>query len=78
MFIASNVLSLSLQYNVCEILKDSGIGVSDCQARSDEDSDFTMLSCCRTFVMPSRMCINPIHNKKGILHQSDNATSEAR
>ncbi|KAB5519307.1 hypothetical protein DKX38_023626 [Salix brachista] len=25
----------------------------------------------RTFVMPSRMCINPIHNKKGILHQSD-------
>ncbi|PSS15738.1 Nuclear transition protein like [Actinidia chinensis var. chinensis] len=32
----------------------------------------------RTFVMPSRMCINPIHNKKGILHQSDNATSEAR
>ncbi|XP_057984017.1 uncharacterized protein LOC131168531 isoform X2 [Malania oleifera] len=30
----------------------------------------------RTFVMPSRMCINPIHNKKGILHQSNNATSE--
>ncbi|KAF9597848.1 hypothetical protein IFM89_021933 [Coptis chinensis] len=32
----------------------------------------------RTFVMPSRMCINPIHNKKGILHQSSNATSEDR
>ncbi|KAL5708448.1 hypothetical protein ACHQM5_019240 [Ranunculus cassubicifolius] len=33
----------------------------------------------RTFVMPSRMCINPIHNKKGILHQSDsNATTEER
>ncbi|KAK7278984.1 hypothetical protein RJT34_24025 [Clitoria ternatea] len=29
----------------------------------------------RTFVMPSRMCINPIHNKKGILHHSTNATS---
>ncbi|KAI5382717.1 uncharacterized protein LOC127101342 isoform X2 [Lathyrus oleraceus] len=26
--------------------------------------------------MPSRMCINPIHNKKGILHRSTNATSE--
>lgn len=26
----------------------------------------------RTFVMPSRMCINPIHNKKGILHQANN------
>ncbi|KAJ7972121.1 Calcium ion binding [Quillaja saponaria] len=32
----------------------------------------------RTFVMPSRMCINPIHNKKGILHQSSNASSEER
>ncbi|KAG6595419.1 hypothetical protein SDJN03_11972, partial [Cucurbita argyrosperma subsp. sororia] len=30
----------------------------------------------RTFVMPSRMCINPIHNKKGILHQPNNASSE--
>ncbi|XP_020224629.1 uncharacterized protein LOC109806588 isoform X1 [Cajanus cajan] len=30
----------------------------------------------RTFVMPSRMCINPIHNKKGILHHSANASSE--
>ncbi|PNY14706.1 hypothetical protein L195_g011390 [Trifolium pratense] len=30
----------------------------------------------RTFVMPSRMCINPIHNKKGILHRSNNSTSE--
>ncbi|KAE9599756.1 hypothetical protein Lal_00045773 [Lupinus albus] len=30
----------------------------------------------RTFVMPSRMCINPIHNKKGILHSSTNATTE--
>ncbi|KAK7393053.1 hypothetical protein VNO78_21504 [Psophocarpus tetragonolobus] len=30
----------------------------------------------RTFVMPSRMCINPIHNKKGILHHSTNASSE--
>lgn len=29
----------------------------------------------RTFVMPSRMCINPVHNKKGILHQSRNASS---
>ena len=36
------------------------------------------LSCCRTFVMPSRMCINLIHDKKGILHQSDNATSVDR
>lgn len=33
------------------------------------------LFCCRTFVMPSRMCINPIHNKKGILHHSTNATT---
>ncbi|MFS8008920.1 hypothetical protein Hanom_Chr14g01278541 [Helianthus anomalus] len=32
----------------------------------------------RTFVMPSRMCINPIHNNKGILHHSDNVTSEER
>ncbi|KAF8403672.1 hypothetical protein HHK36_011776 [Tetracentron sinense] len=32
----------------------------------------------RTFVMPSRMCINPIHNKKGILHQSNHASSEER
>ncbi|XP_039122130.1 LOW QUALITY PROTEIN: uncharacterized protein LOC120258760 [Dioscorea cayenensis subsp. rotundata] len=32
----------------------------------------------RVFVMPSRMCINPIHNKKGILHHSSNATSEER
>ncbi|XP_038719679.1 uncharacterized protein LOC120012357 isoform X2 [Tripterygium wilfordii] len=32
----------------------------------------------RTFVMPSRMCINPIHNKKGILHNSDNASSQER
>ncbi|CDP21064.1 unnamed protein product, partial [Coffea canephora] len=31
-----------------------------------------------TFVMPSRMCINPIHNKKGILHQSIDANSEER
>ncbi|OAY43321.1 uncharacterized protein LOC110621783 [Manihot esculenta] len=30
----------------------------------------------RTFVMPSTMCINPIHNKKGILHHSNNASSE--
>ncbi|KAJ0975838.1 hypothetical protein J5N97_017803 [Dioscorea zingiberensis] len=32
----------------------------------------------RVFVMPSRMCINPIHNKKGILHHSRNTTSEER
>ncbi|KAK9123307.1 hypothetical protein Sjap_012909 [Stephania japonica] len=32
----------------------------------------------RTFVMPSRMCINPIHNKKGILHQSVNGSFEER
>ncbi|CAL5328132.1 unnamed protein product [Camellia sinensis] len=31
-----------------------------------------------TFVMPSRMCINPIHNNKGLFHQSDNANSEER
>ncbi|CAN8268012.1 unnamed protein product [Cochlearia groenlandica] len=30
----------------------------------------------RTFVMPSRMCINPIHNKKGILDRSGNKTTE--
>nr|GEU46794.1 hypothetical protein CTI12_AA097170 [Tanacetum cinerariifolium] len=30
----------------------------------------------RTFVMPSRMCINPMHNNKGILHHSENVTSE--
>ncbi|XP_049402565.1 uncharacterized protein LOC125866272 [Solanum stenotomum] len=30
----------------------------------------------RTFVMPARMCINPIHNKKGILHGSGNSISE--
>ncbi|CAI9271570.1 unnamed protein product [Lactuca saligna] len=32
----------------------------------------------RTFVMPSRMCINPIHNNKGILHHSDNVSSQER
>ncbi|XP_018806505.1 uncharacterized protein LOC108980125 [Juglans regia] len=32
----------------------------------------------RTLVMPSRMCINPLHNKKGILHHSDNASLEER
>ncbi|KAL3533528.1 hypothetical protein ACH5RR_007049 [Cinchona calisaya] len=32
----------------------------------------------RTFVMPSRMCINPIHNKKGILHHPSDASSEER
>ncbi|XP_016483797.1 uncharacterized protein LOC107804396 isoform X1 [Nicotiana tabacum] len=32
----------------------------------------------RTFVMPSRMCLNPIHNKKGILHWSSNSTTEER
>ncbi|XP_042481453.1 uncharacterized protein LOC122061937 [Macadamia integrifolia] len=32
----------------------------------------------RTFVMPSRICINPIHNKKGIIHQLSNASSEER
>ncbi|TYI40095.1 hypothetical protein ES332_A02G139300v1 [Gossypium tomentosum] len=32
----------------------------------------------RTFVMPSRMCINPIHNNKGILHKVDNVTAEER
>uniref|UniRef100_A0A1J3G6W1 O-fucosyltransferase family protein n=1 Tax=Noccaea caerulescens TaxID=107243 RepID=A0A1J3G6W1_NOCCA len=26
--------------------------------------------------MPSRMCINPIHNKKGLLNRSDNQTTE--
>ncbi|XP_004301996.1 PREDICTED: uncharacterized protein LOC101299488 isoform X2 [Fragaria vesca subsp. vesca] len=30
----------------------------------------------RTFVMPSRMCINPIHNKKGMFHHSDIASSD--
>ncbi|XP_024003946.1 LOW QUALITY PROTEIN: uncharacterized protein LOC18027652 [Eutrema salsugineum] len=30
----------------------------------------------RTFVMPSRMCINPIHNKKGILNRSNNQTTD--
>uniref|UniRef100_A0A1J3K318 Uncharacterized protein n=2 Tax=Noccaea caerulescens TaxID=107243 RepID=A0A1J3K318_NOCCA len=30
----------------------------------------------RTLVMPSRMCINPIHNKKGLLNRSDNQTTE--
>ncbi|CAN4109034.1 unnamed protein product [Withania somnifera] len=32
----------------------------------------------RTFVMPSRMCINPIHNNKGILHGSSDSTSAER
>ncbi|KAK9725993.1 hypothetical protein RND81_05G182700 [Saponaria officinalis] len=30
----------------------------------------------RTFVMPARMCINPMHNKKGLSHQSSNASSD--
>ncbi|KAL9240021.1 hypothetical protein vseg_014284 [Gypsophila vaccaria] len=30
----------------------------------------------RTFVMPARMCINPMHNKKGLLHQSSNTSSD--
>ena len=38
--------------------------------------DLLYFSLCRTLVMPSRMCINPIHNKKGILHRSSNVTSE--
>ncbi|KAM7270578.1 hypothetical protein ACFE04_029792 [Oxalis oulophora] len=32
----------------------------------------------RTFVMPSRMCINPIHNNKGILHHSDGDSQDER
>ncbi|XP_042408183.1 uncharacterized protein LOC121997695 isoform X1 [Zingiber officinale] len=32
----------------------------------------------RVLVMPSRMCINPLHNKKGILHQQSNASSDER
>ncbi|KAK6926450.1 GDP-fucose protein O-fucosyltransferase [Dillenia turbinata] len=32
----------------------------------------------RTFVIPSRICMNPIHNKKGILHHSANSSSEER
>ncbi|XP_072960304.1 uncharacterized protein [Typha angustifolia] len=32
----------------------------------------------RVFVMPSRMCLNPIHNKKGILHEAGNASLEER
>ncbi|KAL6009833.1 hypothetical protein ACLOJK_000263 [Asimina triloba] len=32
----------------------------------------------RALVMPSRMCINPIHNKKGILHLTNNGSSEER
>ncbi|KAG8367821.1 hypothetical protein BUALT_Bualt16G0112500 [Buddleja alternifolia] len=35
-------------------------------------------SSLRTFVMPSRICINPIHNKKGILHQSGDMISDER
>ncbi|XP_054790104.1 uncharacterized protein LOC129295590 [Prosopis cineraria] len=31
----------------------------------------------RTFVMPSRMCINPMHNKNGILHLSNTSSSGA-
>ncbi|CAH8392829.1 unnamed protein product [Eruca vesicaria subsp. sativa] len=30
----------------------------------------------RTFVMPSRMCINPIHNKKSVVNGSDNESWE--
>ncbi|KAI0519922.1 hypothetical protein KFK09_007383 [Dendrobium nobile] len=32
----------------------------------------------RVFVMPSRMCINPLHNKKGILHHLTNVSSQER
>nr|CAD1829040.1 unnamed protein product [Ananas comosus var. bracteatus] len=32
----------------------------------------------RVFVMPSRMCISSIHNKKGILHSPSDASSEER
>ncbi|MQL96088.1 hypothetical protein Taro_028757 [Colocasia esculenta] len=32
----------------------------------------------RVFVMPSRMCINPIHNKKGILRKSADGNPEER
>ncbi|KAK4281967.1 hypothetical protein QN277_013404 [Acacia crassicarpa] len=31
----------------------------------------------RTFVMPSRICINPMHNKKGIFQLSNTSSSEA-
>ena len=41
-------------------------------------SSGVVFSYCRTFVMPSRMCINPIHNNKGILHKLANATAEER
>ncbi|EPS66421.1 hypothetical protein M569_08351, partial [Genlisea aurea] len=30
----------------------------------------------RTFVMPSMMCINPMHNKKTIIHRSENMDSD--
>ncbi|CAN6586246.1 unnamed protein product [Malus baccata var. baccata] len=29
-----------------------------------------------TFVMPSRMCLNPMHNKKAVLHHSNDGISE--
>ncbi|KAG9157486.1 hypothetical protein Leryth_010315 [Lithospermum erythrorhizon] len=32
----------------------------------------------RTFVMPSTMCLNPIHNNKGILHKTSNSSLEER
>ncbi|KAM1515426.1 hypothetical protein ACFX13_014804 [Malus domestica] len=31
-----------------------------------------------TFVMPSRMCLNPMHNKKAVLHHSNDGISEER
>ncbi|GAB2267125.1 hypothetical protein Dimus_002109 [Dionaea muscipula] len=31
----------------------------------------------RTFVLPSRMCINPLHNKKGMLHPSNITSSSS-
>lgn len=37
-----------------------------------------LLTVSRTFVMPSRMCINPIHNEKAIFHRSDDGNTEER
>ncbi|KAG2330212.1 hypothetical protein Bca52824_001392 [Brassica carinata] len=55
----------------CEIFAGLGHQESSLRCALEE-----ALFLNRTFVMPSGMCINPIHNKKGILDRSDEKATE--
>ncbi|RRT79851.1 hypothetical protein B296_00002727 [Ensete ventricosum] len=60
----------------CKLLWEKVIG--DCIRQYKFYTCQSVWIPCRVFVMPSRMCINPLHNKKGILHQHSNTSSEER